>query len=209
MTQPMDRTAHIEAVGEIDKESGELWVADSFKMYLEGENLSAYERNRVYLNVDGRHFCDFSFSTFADLDADSRSIVAADFDRDGTVDMLVGSAGGGPLRLFKNDIPKTNNRIQLSLKGVESNKQGIGSRIILHCGEQKIVRDLFPANPFMGSGPAEITIGVGKSEKIDRMEIRWPTGKTQVLADLPVNKVIVITENQSEIESTDFKGLVK
>ena len=199
MTQPMDRNARLPALGPVDREEGEIWVENPFLLAGGGNNLSAFERNRVYLNLKGGAFLDASFATGADIDSDSRSVVAADFDRDGALDLLVGSAGGGPLRLFRNDFPPVR-RVAIELRGVESNRPGIGSRIVVHAGGRRIVRDVFPANGGFGQGPAELLIGVGDAEKIDKLSVRWPTGKLQEFRDLPVDRRLSISEGSSRVE---------
>ena len=122
MTQPLDRTARIKAVGAIDENAGEFWVENPFDITSSGYNLSAFERNRLYVNHDGRSFVDASYATGTDIDADSRSVVTADFDRDGAPDLLVASAGGGPLRLFRNDFPRAG-RVRIELEGVRALKE--------------------------------------------------------------------------------------
>jgi hypothetical protein len=62
-------------------------------------------------------------------------------------------------------------------------------------GEMTITRDLYPTNAFMGQGPAELTIGIGAAEKIDALEIRWPTGEVQEFSELDVDRVYDITED--------------
>jgi enediyne biosynthesis protein E4 len=201
VTQPMDRTCRIPQLGEIDSDNGEFWVENPFEMPEKGENLSAYERNRVYLNAGNLEFIDASFASACDIDADSRTAVALDYDNDGDEDLLVGSVGGGGLRLFKNEMPRQNS-LRIRLRGIQSNSPGIGSRITVKAGEKKIVRDLFPANGFMGSGPAEVLFGLGKSDLVDEIEIRWPNGQTQVVRDVSVNHSIEITEGKQEYQST-------
>ena len=183
--------------GKVDEAAGEFWVENPFLMPRIGQNLSAYERNCVYLNRSGRDFLDVSFTSGADIDADSRSVVAADFDRDGRVDLLVGSVGGGPLRLFRNNFPQPN-WLRLELQGTTSNRQAIGSRVIVECGQQRIVRDLFAANGFMGQGPAELLIGLGSANSVERLTIRWPSGRIQTLTNLPVNRVVRVIEGDGE-----------
>ena len=96
MSRPLDRTASLPELGKVDRENGEFWAGNAFTMIGEGNNLSAYERNRVFLNTgDGKEFLDASFASAADIDSDSRSAIVADFDRDGWPDLLVGSVGGG------------------------------------------------------------------------------------------------------------------
>src|SRR6056297_856890 len=179
----MNRTCAHPQLGEVDQEAGELWVSNPFLLVPNGDNLSAYERNRLYLNVDGNRFIDSSFASEVDLDSDSRSAISADFNNDGALDLLVGSVGGGPLRLFFNRIPQQN-RLQLTLQGTESNRSAIGTRVIAEIGDRKVYRDIFPVNGFMGQSPPIVDLGVGAAESIDRLTIRWPSGKERTLQDV-------------------------
>ncbi|MEC9094088.1 MAG: CRTAC1 family protein [Planctomycetota bacterium] len=200
MTQPLDRTCRIPQLGELAVEEGEFWVENPFEMPEKGENLSAFERNQLYLNAGDLKFINASFASACDIDADSRTAVALDYDNDGDEDLLVGSVGGGAIRLFRNDFPSQNS-LKIRLIGLESNKPGIGSRITVLLDNKQIVRDLFPANGFMGSGPAELVIGLGKAESIDEISIRWPTGENQSLKNIKVNQAIEITEGKSKFRS--------
>ncbi len=200
MTQPLDRSCELPEIGKVDREAGELWEGNVFRLVTGGSNLSAYERNRLYLNAPGQSFVDASFASSADIDSDSRSAIAADFDRDGAPDLLVGSAGGGVLRLFRNRFPRNMRRVRFELVGTRSNRPAIGARLIAHCGERQIVRDVFPANASMGMAPVEMLMGVGEVERIDSLTVRWPTGKTQQFKDLPVDSEITITEGDAEFE---------
>lgn len=194
MSQPHNRLSQLEAIGEIDEEAGEFWTKNPFQMPNERENLSSFERNRTFLNLDGNSFIDVSFASGADIDSDSRSVVAADFNRDGATDLLVGSVGGGSLRLFLNRFPKANfSRIRL--EGSGSNRAGIGARLTATVEGKKLIRDLFPQNGFMGQGPAEIILGLGDAKEIDRLEVRWPSGKTQIYKNLAANRYFLLKED--------------
>jgi hypothetical protein len=194
VSQPHNRLSQLEAIGEIDEEAGEFWTKNPFQMPNERENLSSFERNRTFLNLDGNSFIDVSFASGADIDSDSRSVVAADFNRDGATDLLVGSVGGGSLRLFLNRFPKANfSRIRL--EGSGSNRAGIGARLTATVEGQKLIRDLFPQNGFMGQGPAEIILGLGDAKEIDRLEVRWPSGKTQIYKNLAANRYFLLKED--------------
>ena len=200
MTRPMDRNAKLPQRGKLDTEAGEFWVENPFLMPGGGHNLSAYERNRLFLNLGGEAFLDASFASSADIDADSRSVIASDFDRDGATDLLVASVGGGPLRLFLNRFPGRNRRLRVELVGLESNRPGIGSRIDATAAGRRIVRDVFPANGGMGQGPVELLLGVGQADKVERLTVRWPGGRVQEFKDLPVNASVRITEGLAEVE---------
>ena len=164
------------------------------------QNVSAFERNRSYLNLDGQTFLDFSFASGCDIDADSRSVVAADFDRDGATDLLVGSVGGGPLRLFLNRFPTENRSLRIELIGTENNQAGIGARVTAFCEGRRITRDVFPANGCLGQAPAELNLGVGNAEVIDRLTVRWPNGKTAEYRDISVDGVVTIRDDESAVQ---------
>lgn len=201
MTQPLDRSCMLPQLGEMDDEHGEFWVENPFLLPQLGKNISAYEKNRMFLNMPEGAFLDASFASKADIDSDSRSVIASDFDNDGYCDLLIGSDGGGPLRMFRNSFPWQTRRVRVQLVGDISNRTAIGSRVILECGGRQIVRDLFAANGFQGQAPAEMLIGVGTSERIERLTVRWPTGQEQTFTDLGVDCEIVLTEGQSDVQT--------
>lgn len=202
MSQPLDRGSTLPELGKVDREAGEFWVANPFLMLANHQNLSAYERNKVYLNMKGQSFLDISYASLADIDSDSRSAIAADFDRDGAPDMLVGSVGGGPLRLFLNRYPQKN-RVQIKLIGVQSNRDAIGTRVVADCGNRKVVRDVFAANGFQGQGPPELSLGIGDAAQIDHLNVRWPTGRIQVFENIEAGSRITIHEGKNQLQIDD------
>lgn len=204
VSQPLDRSSETQQLGEIDAAAGEFWVRSVFQMPQLGHNLSAFEANRLFMNVDGQRFLDASFASQANIDSDSRSVIAGDLNADGDVDLLIGSVGGGPLRMFLNRIPNENHKVRIELQGTVSNRTAIGARVVLHCGARAITRDLFPANGFMGQSPAELLVGVGQATIIDRLTIRWPNGEVQELEDLAVDQNIQIVEGREGYHSVSF-----
>jgi len=204
VSQPLDRSQQSEQLGPLDTAEGEFWVTSPFQMPQLGHNLSAYESNRLFMNVDGSRFVDASFASYANIDSDSRSVVAGDMNADGAIDLLIGSVGGGPLRLFLNRFPRANQRVKIELRGTVSNRAGIGAHVVLRAGTETITRSLFPANGFMGQSPAELLIGVGNATTIDELRIRWPTGETQSFSDLPVNQRLQFTEGDPTYHSLNF-----
>ncbi|MBI3861369.1 MAG: CRTAC1 family protein [Planctomycetia bacterium] len=196
MSRPLDRSCTLPELGPVDRDAGEFWVANPFHMPQNGQNLSAYERKRLYLNHRGEDFLDVSFFSKADIDSDSRSVIAADFNRDGRIDLMVGSVGGGPVRLFLNELPGKSSFVRLELKGKTSNRPAIGSRIVVETGSTNITRDVFAANGCMGQAPPETLIGVGEISQIPLLKIRWPTGVWQEFRDVPVNTTVWIDEGE-------------
>ena len=177
VSQPLDRTSDIQQLGELDEEAGEFWRTNIFQIANSGDNLSAFEPNRLFLNTgQGKRFIDASFNSGANIDSDSRSVIATDIDLDGKPDLLVGSVGGGPLRLFLNQV-ETENRF-LSLQLPEYSGSLVGTRIILHTSSHLIYRDLFPVNACLGQSPINMTFGIPAGTTVESATIRWPSGDT-------------------------------
>ena len=88
-------------------------------------------------------------------------------------------------------------------------RPSFGSRLEITAGGQRIIRDLFPANPGMGQNPPELLIGLGAAEKIEQLTIRWPTGREQTFKDLPVDSRLTFTEGRKEVSSQPLLGAQK
>jgi len=196
VSQPFDRGSHIEAPGPLDAKLGEFWVENPWDIISRGHNLSAFERNRVFLNVRGRDFLDISTLTGADSDGDGRSVVAADFRNNGQIDLLVRQVGGGAVLLFENQFPRRH-YLTVSLRGRASNRLGIGARLKAWVGDRPIVRELYPHNTFRSQMPARVHFGLGDATAVDRLTIRWPSGTVQELTHLTADRHVVIEEGTS------------
>lgn len=192
MTQPFNQRANCDALGELDVEEGEFWMENPWDP---GEhNLSAFERNRMLLNTGGKQLIDVSHLTTADLDSDSRAVVAGDFDRDGMPDLIVRSSGGGPLKLYRNLWPQAH-WLQVSLRGVQSNSLGLGAKLKLEAGDRTLWRELYPVCSFLSQMPSLVRFGLGDASRVDRLTVYWPSGKVQTFADLEPDRHIKITED--------------
>jgi enediyne biosynthesis protein E4 len=186
----------VPAPGFVDKSLGEFWVPDSFDIVREGHNLSAYERKRAFLNLQGKEFLDISYLTGADSDGDGRAVVAGDFRNDGRLDLVVRQVGGGPVRFFENQFPKAH-YLTVSLRGTASNRLGIGARLTATVAGRNLTRELYPHNSFRSQTPSRVHFGLGDATRIDRLSVRWPSGAVQDLSDLPADRHVVISEGKT------------
>src|SRR6516225_2464296 len=193
VSQPCSQSASIALPGRLDNTLGEFWVSNPWQIVSAGHNLSAFERNRAFLNVKGKDFLDISHLTGADSEGDGRSVVAADFRNVGMLDLLVRQAGGGPLLLFENRLPRKH-YLEVSLRGTKSNRQGVGARLTLEVEGQKQVREMFPVCSFRSQAPNVAHFGLGDAGAVDRLTIRWPSGRVQEFRDLPADRHILVHE---------------
>ena len=199
MSQPFDNRCRCKALGKVDRENGQFWVSNPWLFTDQPFNLSCYERNRVYANVGGSRCLDVSWLTGADDDGDSRGAIGADLAGDGMPDVVLTQIGGGPLKIYLNRYPKTS-WLQVSLRGVDSNSLGLGARLEAEVSGRVLRRDLWSADTYWAQGPAQVLFGLGDAKKVDRLTIRWPSGKTQVLKDLAVDRHVRIVEGKDEVQ---------
>ena len=179
----------------MDDSLKEFWVSNPWQIVANGHNLSAFERQRAFLNVKGKEFLDISHLSGADNDGDGRAVVAADFRNVGQMDLIVRQAGGWPLLLYENRLPPRH-YLKVSLRGTKSNRLGIGARLTAVVNGQPLVRELFPANTFMSQAPSVVHFGLADSESVESLTIRWPSGKVQVLKDVKGDRHIVVDEGK-------------
>ena len=194
MTQPLDRTCELPELGSLDTDNGEFWRTNVFQIANSGDNLSAFEKNRLFFNAgEAQKFLDVSFDSGVDIDSDSRSVIATDFNGDRKPDLLVSSVGGGPLRLFQNNIENKNRFVSLNLQ--PSKGSFIGTRVIVETDSHRIIRDLFPHNGCLGQAPSDTSIGIPANVEIQAIHVRWPDGSDQTIkADLDADIIFILQE---------------
>jgi hypothetical protein len=121
-----------------------------------------------------------------------RGSATADFDNDGDLDIAV-SNSGGPLELLRND-GVHGGWIGLVLKGRKSNRQGVGAKVMLETELGKQVREVKAGDSYLSSSDPRVHFGLGKAKEIRRLEILWPSGTVQVVADAKPGRYQTVEE---------------
>jgi hypothetical protein len=78
--------------------------------------------------------------------------------------------------------------------GTASNRDGVGARVRVKSGGTTQVRDIRSSSGYLSQGDPRAHFGVGKSQKVDRIEVRWPSGRISTLDNVEVNQIITVTE---------------
>ena len=156
----------------------------------------------IYMNNGDATFRRVPAPGFTDQVFYSSSSALADHDNDGRIDLLIGQwplqPGDGELtKLFHND-SAAGNWIKLDLRGTSSNRAAIGARVrltaVIKGKERTQTREVDAGNGFRSQGDLKQHFGLGDATTAVRAEIRWPSGKTQVVENLAAGKVHVVTE---------------
>ena len=126
-------------------------------------------------------------------DFPSRGLSVGDYDNDGDLDVLVINNGEAPL-LLRNDGGNRNNWLGLELVAKKSNPGAIGAVISWEAGGRKRSRYKASGGSFLSSHDPREILGVGRAARVDRLEIKWPSGVVDRLTNVDVNKYIKIIE---------------
>jgi hypothetical protein len=129
----------------------------------------------------------------------ARGMALGDFDNDGAVDVLVAINNGAPV-LLRNNAARQNHWLGVTLVGKKASRDAVGARVSYQAGDLKRTRTKVGGGSYLSSHDPRMVLGLGKREKIDWIEVKWPmpSGLTEQFTDLPVDRYITITEGQGK-----------
>jgi hypothetical protein len=160
-----------------------------------------YEEPLLLFHNTGRSFEDVSAQSgpVFSVPMSSRGLALGDFDNDGAVDVLISVNNGRPL-LMKNTAMAGNHWLGLRLIGKKSNPDAVGARVTYRAGDLTRGRMKVGGGSYLSSHDPRIVLGLGKREKLDWLEVKWPLPSDLVerFTDLPVDRYITIVEGQGK-----------
>jgi hypothetical protein len=169
------------------------------------------QRKLLYRNQRNGHFADVSFQAGPGISEPSASRGAAfgDFDNDGDIDIVVNVVNGYP-QLLRCDSKLNNNWIKIRTIGTKSNRSGIGARLICTthpAGESKPhqqIDEVRSGGGYFSQNDLRVHFGLGKADKVDALEIRWPSGQIDTLKDVKANQMIYVKEGEGITRTMQF-----
>ena len=110
--------------------------------------------------------------------ADARSLTTCDLNGDGWVDFLVG-VNNGEIHAFENTIPKTNRALCLKLQGQGGNPTAVGAQVTVHLKNGGFrTAEMLAGSGYLSQSDSALRFGLGTTGEVDRVEVRWPRGKS-------------------------------
>jgi enediyne biosynthesis protein E4 len=124
-----------------------------------------------------------------------RGLAVGDFDRDGDQDILM-TTNNGPAYLFRNDQTAGNRSIRFRLIGTKSNRDGIGARVKVFSGGVMQTRVVRSGSSYLSQSEMPVTFGLGRRDKIERVVIDWPSGRSEEYKELSSGRAYEVTEGK-------------
>ena len=138
----------------------------------------------------------------ADMPMKSRRGAAfGDIANNGNIDIVILNVGEPP-SLLLNTSKNTNHRVLFKLVGTKSNRAAIGARVTIHAGGVTQFDEVRGGGSYLSQNDLRLHFGLGTTNKIDSVELRWPSGKLERLKDVSADNIYTIIEGQGIKDTT-------
>ncbi len=158
-------------------------------------SLSGYERDRVWVNDGTGRFRDVGEAVGVRASHDGRAVAFADLWNRGVLDVVVANQRG-PLLLYRNTVAPQSHWIAFELHGTRSNRSAIGAEVRLYWAGMEQAQRIDGGSGFAAQNDRRVHFGLGRTTRVDRVVIRWPSGTAQTIPSPAIDALHVITESR-------------
>jgi len=123
----------------------------------------------------------------------ARGACFADYDNDGKVDAFLVNLGAKGA-LVHNVSANAGHWIEIKLAGTKSNRDGIGARIEVTAGEKHWTAERVAGSGYLSQNDGRMHFGLGAATQIDKIVVKWPSGREQTLEKQGVDRELKIEE---------------
>ena len=135
-------------------------------------------------------------SVLAAIPAESRRGAAfGDINNNGNIDIVLVNVGAPPTLLL-NQGGNNNHRVLFKLVGTKSNKMAIGARITVKTAKLAQFSEVRGGGSYISQNDPRLHFGLGAEARMSEVEIKWPSGKVEVLRDVPADFIYTIVEGE-------------
>jgi hypothetical protein len=154
------------------------------------------QRPQLFRNVSGR-LVETGRQSGAVFESERvrRGLAAGDIDNDGDLDLLL-TTNGGPVELLRNDGGNRQKALLVRTVGKAANRGGVGTRLRLTAGGRTQVREIRAGSSYLSQNDTRAHFGLGGATTVDKLEVRWPSGRVEVLERIPADHLITIAEGE-------------
>ena len=123
----------------------------------------------------------------------ARGACFADYDNDGKIDAFLVNLGA-KAKLVHNVSSNTGHWLAIKLVGTKSNRDGIGTKVELFAGAKRELQERVAGSGYLSQNDARLHFGLGNAITVDKISVKWPSGREQTLENQPVDRVLTIEE---------------
>ena len=173
------------------------------------------EHKYVYRNLRNGQFEEITAIAGSGMTAPvpARGCAFGDYDNDGDLDIIVNCVNAKP-QLLRCDSSIKRNFIKVRTVGTKSNRSGIGARIIVTAQNEpgaktplRQIDEVRSGGSYFSQNDMRLHFGLDRAQKVDTLEILWPSGRRDVLSNLPANRLYVVEEGGRLLKTMTFDGL--
>ena len=161
------------------------------------------ETNLAFRNLGDLHFEKAGPAWGLDHNGASYAAASGDLDGDGDIDLVVAHLNE-PAEIYRND--SGGQRATFALQGTDANRSGIGAILRIESGGTKQMRQLNPMTGYLSSDEPVVHFGLGDAETIDRLEVEWPGGGSQIFENLEAGSHYVIAQPAGDSSEAKAPG---
>jgi hypothetical protein len=171
-------------------------LQDNIEKY--SDSSTYYQQNILLLNDGKGKFVDASNESGDGLlvKLSSRGAAFGDLDNDGDVDAVILNSREKPT-LLRNESVNDNHWIEVRLRGVKSNRDGVGARVKVVAGDLTLIDEVHSGRGYQSHYGTRLHFGLGNRERVDKIEVRWIGGGVDIVENVAVDQLLTITEGQS------------
>jgi len=160
----------------------------------------------LHMNQKDGSFCDASDEAGAAVlkPRVSRGVAVGDLFNDGNMDVVVEDLDGSPAVLRNHGIPGQH-WISFELAGTRSNRLAIGARVMIVAGGTTQTSEIHSGGSYLSQSDLRVHFGLGGAEKVDSIEIHWPSGAVDTAANLAADKFYAVLEGKGVVPSEEIK----
>jgi enediyne biosynthesis protein E4 len=126
----------------------------------------------------------------------SRGTAFDDLDNDGDIDVVILNTRREPT-VLRNNTPTGNHWLQVKTRGIRSNRDGVGARIKVFAGDLTLIDEVHSGRGYQSHYGMHPHFGLGPRARVDRIEVRWIGGGTNITENVPVDQIIEIVEKRT------------
>jgi hypothetical protein len=123
-----------------------------------------------------------------------RGLAVGDLDNDGRIDAVLVAQNEPPVYFHNRTEHSSGHFVTFHLRGTASNRDGVGASVAVTAGGRTQVAQRFGGGSYLSAGDPRLHFGLGATDRIDRVEIRWPSGRVDLLGNVPIDKLYRLTE---------------